>query len=316
MIKTAKRTGYSQFLHRLVETLEVSIFSSSNRRAKAAKALGWLGEPMAIEPLVIALIDRSNVRSESVIALTKIDPNWRESIGAQKAIPALLKRLHLVPKSVAAQALVTLSKTKTLLESLRDNRDPGFRVLIANILGQAEDNDAVELIVALLDDENWVRDSRGGFDKQGRYDNGILPYCTLLEALGKFSGESAEKKLRGYLSRLMHSIGSRSSGDIIVRLHGGVLRPKIGEFMPVLAKSLVSDDSEKRISARGVFEAIASAQEVPELVAILKREEVRDHSFSGHDYHRPQVQTVINTAQSIIRVLEMILARDARNISE
>lgn len=114
MIKTAKRTGYSQFLHRLVETLEVSIFSSSNRRAKAAKALGWLGEPMAIEPLVIALIDRSNVRSESVIALTKIDPNWRESIGAQKAIPALLKRLHLVPKSVAAQALVTLSKTKTL----------------------------------------------------------------------------------------------------------------------------------------------------------------------------------------------------------
>ena len=86
--------------------------SDSDVRRAVAQALGTIGEPAAIEGLVLALTDEERaVREAAELALNRIDPNWVSSEAAQRAAPQLEASLSDPRgwvRSAAAQILAKL----------------------------------------------------------------------------------------------------------------------------------------------------------------------------------------------------------------
>src|SRR5581483_8852164 len=59
-------------------------------RQAAVMSLGRIGDPRAIECLVVALTDENDgVRAAAAAALRRLDKEWERSESARKAIPAL-----------------------------------------------------------------------------------------------------------------------------------------------------------------------------------------------------------------------------------
>jgi HEAT repeat protein len=152
-------------------------------RAASARALGQIGDPLAIEPLAVALVDpQSSVRQAAAAALRKVDLHWEKSEAAQRALPrlriALQDKEYWVRQS-AADVLAKIGQIRasepevdafstpiqlrhqiaveTLLEALEDG-DRDLRLAAAEALARIRDKRALEPLVGRLNDPDpWVQ---------------------------------------------------------------------------------------------------------------------------------------------------------------
>ena len=172
--ESAKNTGF------IVESLQDK---DSRVREAAAKALGRMGDPRAVDPLVNALGDSLNrVRDAAAVALKKLNEPLGERIyeslkGSSKAweelartndpraIAALVKALGAWDRNVRANAAWTLRKlgdpraVEPLIKALGD-RSPIVRGAAAWALLEVGDRRAVDPMVrALSDTEESVREA-------------------------------------------------------------------------------------------------------------------------------------------------------------
>jgi len=156
-------------------------------RERAARALGEIGSPCAVESLIATLQDEdSTVRRAVVEALGKID-NLRavdplivalqdEEIGhvreavlealakidAPRAVKPLITALQdgvWTVRRVAVRALGKIGDPQAinpLIKVLKDDDDDSqMRAMAATALGQLGDSDAVKPLIAALEDEDW-----------------------------------------------------------------------------------------------------------------------------------------------------------------
>jgi HEAT repeat protein len=80
-------------------------------RHLAAEALGTMGNPIAIEGLVVALTDEeSRVRTAAELALEKLDKDWVRSDSAKSAVPKLKESLGYRPSWVRSSILQLLDR--------------------------------------------------------------------------------------------------------------------------------------------------------------------------------------------------------------
>jgi HEAT repeat protein len=126
-------------------------------RMRAAVALGEIGDPRAVEPLIAALGDENlNVRIDAAKALGKI--------GDPRAVEPLIAALGDENLNVRIDAAEALSKIGVpavahLIVAL-GNEDQRVRSGAAKALGKIGDPRAVEPLIAALEDEDfWVRQS-------------------------------------------------------------------------------------------------------------------------------------------------------------
>lgn len=143
---------------RVVKRL-IPILKDGERGARecAAKALGVLGEPLALEPLIAALKDTYYVRREAAKALGLL----RDTRAVKPLVSALNDEEHLV-REAAATALGRLGDLRALeplIAALGDKGDPIFggydeptcaRYSAAKALGDLNDPRAIEPLRALL----------------------------------------------------------------------------------------------------------------------------------------------------------------------
>jgi HEAT repeat protein len=126
----------------------------STHRATAAFALGDMGSPRAVEPLIAALDDRArDVRSAAARSLGMLT--------AERAVPRLVRSLAglEVPRAIAAGALLAIgSDAAPRLRPLLDAPEPALRATVIGVLGYTGDaGDADALAAALRDEASEVR---------------------------------------------------------------------------------------------------------------------------------------------------------------
>jgi len=122
-------------------------------RRRAARALGQLGDPSAVEPLINALKDKSSrVRVSATEALVKI--------GDPHAVEPLIATLKDENERVRREAVIVLGQlgdsraVEPLIAALKDE-EHSVRSTAAGALGEIGDPRAVEpLINTLKDEEN------------------------------------------------------------------------------------------------------------------------------------------------------------------
>jgi len=142
----------------LVNQHAIDLLRSENRelRARAARILGQIREPLALAPLIDALKDTDDaVRAAAAIALGNLlDP------AATEPLIGRLADSHPAVRAAAAEALGqlrALTATEALLPLLQDVR-PTVRAPAARALGRIGDAITAEPIIGLLDDpEREVR---------------------------------------------------------------------------------------------------------------------------------------------------------------
>jgi HEAT repeat protein len=152
-------------------------------REAVVEALGQIHERSAITALVVALTDaQSSVRHVAAGVLRKIDPDWRRSEEAQRAVPALksalasrdywvrhcasdaLKKLTAEPKEEVNSGNLAqpFERKRTmalqaLLNSLGD-WDRDIRLASAEALGRLSDQRAAAALESAVQDlDPWVR---------------------------------------------------------------------------------------------------------------------------------------------------------------
>jgi HEAT repeat protein len=123
-------------------------------RASAAFALGDMGSPRAIEPLIAALDDRArDVRSSAARSLGMLE--------AEQGVPRLVRALagNEVPRAIAAGALLSIgSSAAPALRELLSAPEPAVRTSAAELIGfTGEAGDAERLAAALGDGAAEVR---------------------------------------------------------------------------------------------------------------------------------------------------------------
>lgn len=126
----------------------------SAHRAAAAFALGDMGSPRAVGPLIVALDDRArDVRSSAARSLGMLE--------AQAAVPRLVRSLagREVPRAIAGGALLALgSSAAPALRELLGASEPEVRASAAELIGfTGEAGDAAQLAGALGDEAAEVR---------------------------------------------------------------------------------------------------------------------------------------------------------------
>jgi len=131
----------------IIDLLRVS---NPELRARAARILGQIREPLALRPLVAALKDSDEwVRTSVAQALGGLlDP------AASGALIACLHDTHPPVRAAAANALGQLrdlSATEPIMPLLQDNQG-SVRAAATRALGRIGDNIIVEPIIGLLDD--------------------------------------------------------------------------------------------------------------------------------------------------------------------
>lgn len=96
-------------------------------RIEAAKSLGKLGDPDAIEPLLNRLPDSdSDVRQAALKALDNINPDWRESSACKNVIPSFLVALKDKKSGIRKQTIEVFGEIyhqpaqKLLIDALKD----------------------------------------------------------------------------------------------------------------------------------------------------------------------------------------------------
>ena len=98
-----------------------------NVRWWSAWALGRIGDPVAVEPLIAALRDEDGgVQGKAAEALNTIHPNWQNSDMAKRQVPEFIKALkdkNIEVRSTAAEALGKIRDARALehlIAALRD----------------------------------------------------------------------------------------------------------------------------------------------------------------------------------------------------
>ncbi len=239
-------------------------------RGEAAHALGELGDPMAVEPLIAALEDtESGGRSEAVGALAQL--------GDPRAVEPLITALHDGTPDVrygAAEALGRIKDPRAvepLIGGLRDT-DRRMRYRAAESLGRIQDQRAVEpLIAALNDNDHDVRDN-------------------VVRALGWLRDRRGVEPLTATLR----------DPDRDVRLHAALALQSVnGAIEPLIA--LLSDpDKEIRWNAAFAMSYMKDPQTIEPMIAAL----------SDKDLCRVAVRTLGEigpTAKAAIPALETML---------
>jgi HEAT repeat protein len=117
-------------------------------RMHAAKALGRIKDPKAIEPLIPLLQDKVKaVREETTTALVAIGDAAIPSLLAALADTDWLVRLHAVE---ALGKMKSAAAVEPLLSALFNDRDAAVREDIVRALGQIGDGRAVEFLIAVM----------------------------------------------------------------------------------------------------------------------------------------------------------------------
>jgi HEAT repeat protein len=125
-------------------------------RAAAANALAQLGQPQAVPELIVLLRDRvRNVRVAALTALGQLgDPN------AIASMAALTQDREWEVRAALAEALGRLADRRALptVQELVMDGDPEVRQNAADALGKLNDESAIEhLIMAMVDEHSGVR---------------------------------------------------------------------------------------------------------------------------------------------------------------
>jgi HEAT repeat protein len=120
-------------------------------RRTAAKALGEIGDPLAVEPLISVLKDKSNyVREATAVAL--------EVLGDPRAVEPLIATLQDSDGKVresSAKALGKIGDARVVapfISVLKNENSKAIRMIAMEKLGQMRDARAVEPLIAMLKD--------------------------------------------------------------------------------------------------------------------------------------------------------------------
>jgi len=185
-------------------------------RQLAARALGKLGDPRAVEALVFALEDKNDfLRKDAIEALGKL--------GDARAVRPLIVALrgegagtHQTSADAAAAALAGIGEAaaEALLAAFKEEAEPLVRLRVARALGRLGDRRAVEpLVAALTDKEKFVR--QGAAEALGKLGDGraVEPLIAVLadpeenvrkrasEALESIGGPQAQRALAEHRAR-------------------------------------------------------------------------------------------------------------------
>jgi HEAT repeat protein len=179
-------------------------------RGQAARALGYIGDRRAIEPLIAALKDKDpHVRNRAAGGL------GNPAIEDARVVEPLIAALNDEFWRVRATAVVGLGGTKDprafeLLIAALDDGHPNVRKRAAGTLGKIKDHKAVEPLIALLTDDNQAvraaaavalsefEDSRAiePLIAMVRKEDGEIPRVRGLKALEKLGHAGAAKAIR------------------------------------------------------------------------------------------------------------------------
>ncbi len=281
-------------------------------RTAAAEALGHIGDPQAIFPLVDAMRDSSSfVRRAAAIALGQL-----EAKEAQVALIHALDDPNLYVRRAAINAIGKLGINdlgKVLLSRL-DTSDPRMRRTIITALRRLKTRDAIPVMVKMLE---------GYMNEPGPRDLPVVK--TLVIALGDLRAKEAVSVLmaavRGYVGA--RSLAAASLGQIGDRQACAVLVEALGD--PSSSLRLAALRSLGRLSCSGtapvVREFLTSVDPRLRRVAAITLGHLRDRDSipqlitMAREDPSPLVRPVAVEALGLIgdpRVLEhlMPLAKD------
>jgi HEAT repeat protein len=192
--------------------------SDHDVREAAVEALGHLRSKLAVEALIPSLADaQSSIRRATDGALRRIDPEWKDSEAARKAIPALKARLNSRDywvRQAAADVLGRIGDMRRAEPTLNSFTDPihykrmaalqamlqmmtdwdaDVRVAGAECLGRLGDARAAEVLTEALADRNeWVRTAAAAaLQRMAKGNEGAGPHAArgLAESHGKLTVE-------------------------------------------------------------------------------------------------------------------------------
>lgn len=237
--KASKKDTQVERLTRHIKNLS---HQSWIERWSAAYSLGELRNPIAVDPLIMAIRDRDfDVRRAVVEALGKI--------GDQKATPYIISALDDPEKEVKIAAIRALGKlkdrraTKPLIEFLKflDESDYDLRKFAIHQLGEIGDPSAVDILLELLKDPS------------------VSQY--VIRALVKIGEEAVDPLLQALNDR-----------DPVVRKLSCFALGKIRSFRAVdhLIEKLKDEDREVQEEAIRALGRIADKKAVDHLVEILE----------------------------------------------
>ena len=291
--------------------LEALNHKNSAVRQTAAAALGKIGDARAVEPLVAALEDSvSDVRREAATELDRIDPDWRRSEAAKRAVPTLLEALKDRAKQwAAAEVLGSVGDARAvepLMGVLTDQHAyTDARQAAAEALAKIADRRAVGSLVAVLPDKNkhvrqaaaqaldqidpsWAKSEAA---KQAvptlvaalAYNDSNVQLAAA-EALGKIADGRAVEPLAAALGdEDLHM--RQAAGAALDRIDANWPKCEAAKrAVPALVAALRHSAEDARKGARSALERIdrgwakseAAKRAVPTLVAALKRDKDAD----------------------------------------
>jgi HEAT repeat protein len=135
-------------------------------RNQAAFALGKLGDPEAIQPLLRSLQkdQDDDVRRNAIIALKKIiggQTGMSDPPMMKEAIKPLIKTLHHTHHRVrfpVAECLVAIGEpaVEPLIKALKKSKDYESRNLMIRILGEIGGEEVMKELLKLLEDKDWA----------------------------------------------------------------------------------------------------------------------------------------------------------------
>lgn len=134
-------------------------------REAVSVSLGMIKDKRSFKFLINALIEYDrHVRKGIILAIEKLNPDWRESKEAKNAVPNFIMALKDKDSEIRKEAAYALGEikdkraVKPLIKALKDDHS-GVRAYTAIALGKIKDKRAVEpLIDALIDNDGFVKE--------------------------------------------------------------------------------------------------------------------------------------------------------------
>jgi len=218
-------------------------------RMHAAKALGRIKNPEAVEPLIPLLQDKVKaVREETTAALVAIGDAATPSLLAALADTDWLVRLHAVE---ALGKMKSPAAVEPLLSALFNDRDaavredvvralgqigdgraveflimamkePGLRLLAVEALGQIGDPRAVPVLIKVLEGSDQPPDARVIAGCGDNWSEEVVTMAAAARALGALGNETAIPSL---VKALRHTITRADAAGSLARFGSKVVAP-------------------------------------------------------------------------------------------